>query len=261
MNEIDALILGIIQGLTEFLPVSSSGHLEIVRNILNANQLPSENLLMTSILHFATAISTLIVFRSDIINLFKGLLIKEDVNSKTYLLKIIIAIIPAGLVGFLFNDKIEYFFSGNLRLVGMMLIITGFLLFLTKIIKTGDNKITKTNSLIIGISQAFAIIPGISRSGATICTSIFLGNNKNEGAKFSFLIVIPVIFGAILKDFISGDMFNNEIQISVLLVGFISSFITGIVACKLMLNIVKNNNLIYFSFYCFCLGLISIFIS
>jgi len=261
MNEIDALILGIIQGLTEFLPVSSSGHLEIVRNILNANQLPSENLLMTSILHFATAISTLIVFRSDIINLFKGLLIKEDVNSKTYLLKIIIAIIPAGLVGFLFNDKIEYFFSGNLRLVGMMLIITGFLLFLTKIIKTGDNKITKTNSLIIGISQAFAIMPGISRSGATICTSIFLGNNKNEGAKFSFLIVIPVIFGAILKDFISGDMFNNEIQISVLLVGFISSFITGIVACKLMLNIVKNNNLIYFSFYCFCLGLISIFIS
>ena len=143
----------------------------------------------------------------------------------------------------------------------MMLIITGFLLFLTKIIKTGDNKITKTNSLIIGISQAFAIMPGISRSGATICTSIFLGNNKNEGAKFSFLIVIPVIFGAILKDFISGDMFNNEIQISVLLVGFISSFITGIVACKLMLNIVKNNNLIYFSFYCFCLGLISIFIS
>ena len=261
MNEIDALILGIIQGLTEFLPVSSSGHLEIVRNILNANQLPSENLLMTSILHFATAISTLIVFRSDIINLFKGLLIKEDVNSKTYLLKIIIAIIPAGLVGFLFNDKIEYFFSGNLRLVGMMLIITGFLLFLTKIIKTGDNKITKTNALIIGISQAFAIMPGISRSGATICTSIFLGNNKNEGAKFSFLIVIPVIFGAILKDFISGDMFNNEIQISVLLVGFISSFITGIVACKLMLNIVKNNNLIYFSFYCFCLGLISIFIS
>tara|TARA_B100000900_G_scaffold91613_2_gene74979 strand:+ start:3995 stop:4780 length:786 start_codon:yes stop_codon:yes gene_type:complete len=261
MNEIDALILGIIQGLTEFLPVSSSGHLEIVRNILNANQLPSENLLMTSILHFATAISTLIVFRSDIINLFKGLLIKEDVDSKNYLLKIIIAIIPAGLVGFLFNDKIEYFFSGNLRLVGMMLIITGFLLFLTKIIKTGDNKITKTNALIIGISQAFAIIPGISRSGATICTSIFLGNNKNEGAKFSFLIVIPVIFGAILKDFISGDMFNNEIQISVLLVGFISSFITGIVACKLMLNIVKNNNLIYFSFYCFCLGLISIFIS
>ena len=261
MNEIDALILGIIQGLTEFLPVSSSGHLEIVRNILNANQLPSENLLMTSILHFATAISTLIVFRSDIINLFKGLLIKEDVDSKNYLLKIIIAIIPAGLVGFLFNDKIEYFFSGNLRLVGMMLIITGFLLFLTKIIKTGDNKITKTSSLIFGISQAFAIMPGISRSGATICTSIFLGNNKNEGAKFSFLIVIPVIFGAILKDFISGDMFNNEIQISVLLVGFISSFITGIVACKLMLNIVKNNNLIYFSFYCFCLGLISIFIS
>ena len=121
-------------------------------------------------------------------------------------------------------------------------------------------KISKVHALIIGLSQAFAVIRGISRSGATICTSLFLGNNKSEAAKFSFLIVIPVIFGAILKDVLSGHIFDNEIQISILIIGFISSFLTGVLACKLMLKIVANNNLIYFSFYCFVLGIISIFI-
>ena len=260
MNEIDAVILGIIQGLTEFLPVSSSGHLEITRNFLDTNQLPSDNLLMTSILHFATALSTIIVFRHDIFDLFKGVFSKEHEDSRSYIIKIIIAIIPAGLVGFLLSDQIEFLFSGNMTLVGIMLIITGLLLLLTKIIKSKNFKLTKNHALIIGISQAFAVIPGISRSGATICTSIFLGNNKNEAAKFSFLIVIPVIFGAILKDILSGDILGNDIKISVLFLGFLSSFITGILACKLMLKIVANNNLIYFSFYCFILGIISIFI-
>ena len=134
MNEIDAFILGVIQGLTEFLPVSSSGHLEIARNILQANQLPSENLLMTSVLHFATALSTIIVFREDIIDLLIGLFEKNNKNSKSYIIKIIIAIIPAGLAGFLLSDSIEYLFSGNLTIVGIMLIITGLLLFLTKIV-------------------------------------------------------------------------------------------------------------------------------
>ena len=145
-------------------------------------------------------------------------------------------------------------------LVGIMLIITGTLLFLTKILKTKNFKISSLHALIIGLSQAFAVIPGISRSGATICTSLFLGNNKSEAAKFSFLIVIPVIFGVILKDVLSGDIFDNEIKISILIIGFISSFLTGVLACKLMLKIVANNNLIYFSFYCFLLGIISIFI-
>lgn len=260
MNEIDVIILGIIQGLTEFLPVSSSGHLEITRKLLDTNQLPSENLLMTSVLHFATAISTILVFRNDIFDLFKGLFKKKDKSSRIYIIKILIAIIPAGLVGFLLSDEIELLFSGNMILVGVMLIITGLLLFLTKIIKSKNFKLSHKHAFIIGLSQAFAIIPGISRSGATICTSIFLGNNKSEAAKFSFLIVIPVIFGAILKDVLSGDMFNNDIKISMLFIGFISSFVTGILACKLMLKIVANNNLIYFSFYCFILGIISIFI-
>ena len=147
-----------------------------------------------------------------------------------------------------------------MTLVGIMLIITGTLLFLTKILKTKNFKISSVHALIIGLSQAFAVIPGISRSGATICTSLFLGNNKSEAAKFSFLIVIPVIFGAILKDVLSGDIFDNEIKISILIIGFISSFLTGVLACKLMLKIVANNNLIYFSLYCFILGMISIFI-
>ena len=260
MNEIDAIILGVIQGLTEFLPVSSSGHLEITRELLNTNQLPSDNLLMTSVLHFATALSTILVFRKDIYDLIKGLFDKENKSSKSYIIKILIAIVPAGLVGFLLSDEIEFLFSGNMILVGIMLIITGTLLFLTKILKTKNFKISSVHALIIGLSQAFAVIPGISRSGATICTSLFLGNNKSEAAKFSFLIVIPVIFGAILKDVLSGDIFDNEIKISILIIGFISSFLTGVLACKLMLKIVANNNLIYFSFYCFVLGTISIFI-
>ena len=260
MNEIDAIILGVIQGLTEFLPVSSSGHLEITRELLDTNQLPSDNLLMTSVLHFATALSTILVFRKDIYDLIKGLFDKENKTSKSYVIKILIAIVPAGLVGFLLSDEIEFLFSGNMILVGIMLIITGTLLFLTKILKTKNFKISSVHALIIGLSQAFAVIPGISRSGATICTSLFLGNNKSEAAKFSFLIVIPVIFGAILKDVLSGDIFDNEIKISILIIGFISSFLTGVLACKLMLKIVANNNLIYFSFYCFVLGIISIFI-
>ena len=260
MNEIDAIILGVIQGLTEFLPVSSSGHLEITRELLSTNQLPSDNLLMTSVLHFATALSTILVFRKDIYDLIKGLFDKENKTSKSYIIKILIAIVPAGLVGFLLSDEIEFLFSGNMILVGIMLIITGTLLFLTKILKTKNFKISSIHALIIGLSQAFAVIPGISRSGATICTSLFLGNNKSEAAKFSFLIVIPVIFGAILKDVLSGDIFDNEIKISILIIGFISSFLTGVLACKLMLKIVANNNLIYFSFYCFVLGIISIFI-
>ena len=141
-----------------------------------------------------------------------------------------------------------------------MLIVTGILLFLTKIIKPKNLQISKTDSLIIGISQALAILPGISRSGATISTSLFLGNSKSDSAKFSFLIVIPVIFGAILKDILSGEVFGNELEISSMIIGFFTSFIFGIIACKWMLKIVKNNNLIYFSFYCFILGLLSIFI-
>tara|TARA_B100000575_G_C23136502_1_gene660352 strand:- start:2075 stop:2860 length:786 start_codon:yes stop_codon:yes gene_type:complete len=260
MTELDAFILGVIQGLTEFLPVSSSGHLEITRSLLNANQLDSENTLMTVVLHFGTALSTIIIFKKDILDLFRGAFKKKSNSDQKYLLNILISMIPAAIVGFIFEQDIESLFSGNLILVGIMLILTGLLLFLTKVLKPKSKEIKKSHSLIIGISQAIAVIPGVSRSGATICTSILLGNKKNEAAKFSFLMVIPVIFGKISKDIFGGNLFTENVNFLVLTIGFLSALITGVVACKLMLNIVKKNNLVYFSYYCIILGLISIFI-
>ena len=259
MSEVDAIIVGIIQGLTEFLPISSSGHIEIVRYFLNSNLLPAENLLLTIFLHLATALSTIIIFKKDIIDLISGALNFNN-NSLSYILKILISIIPAGSIGFFLNDYIKKFFSGNIKLVGLMLFITGVLLFISKFVKKKERKITNLDSLIIGLAQAIAIIPGISRSGATISTSIILGHNKNNAAKFSFLIVIPLIIGAALNDILNGNFSESRIDISILIFGFISALLTGLIACKLMIKIVNDNNLIYFAFYCFALGLICVLI-
>lgn len=259
MSEVDAIIVGIIQGLTEFLPISSSGHIEIARYFLNSNLLPAENLLLTIFLHLATALSTIIIFKKDIIDLISGALNFNN-NSLSYILKILISIIPAGLIGFFLNDYIKKFFSGNIKLVGLMLFITGVLLFISKFVKKKERKITNLDSLIIGLAQAIAIIPGISRSGATISTSIILGHNKNNAAKFSFLIVIPLIIGAALNDILNGNFSESRIDISILIFGFISALLTGLIACKLMIKIVNDNNLIYFAFYCFALGLICVLI-
>ncbi len=261
MDIVDAIILGIIQGLTEFLPVSSSGHLEIGREVLNADLLASENLLFTIILHFATAISTIIVFKDDIMNLIKGSIANSINENHKYLFKIIISMIPAVFIGLFFEEEIEILFTGNITLVGSMLIITGILLLLTKLSKEKRHQISYSHSFIVGLSQAFAIIPGISRSGATICTSLLLGNNKKQSAKFSFLMVIPLIFGKIIKDLFSDNINFNNIDYIVYIFGFLSAFITGLFACKLMLKIVKNNNLNIFSAYCIILGLISIIIT
>ena len=261
MDIVDAIILGIIQGLTEFLPVSSSGHLEIGREVLNADLLAAENLLFTIVLHFATALSTIIVFKDDIIELRRGSISDSINGNHKYLFKIIISMIPAVLIGLFFEKEIEILCTGNITLVGSMLIITGILLLLTKISKEKKGVISYYHSFIIGISQAFAIIPGISRSGATICTSLLLGNNKNQSAKFSFLMVIPLIFGKIIKDLSSNNIAFNNIDYIVYIFGFISAFITGLFACKLMLKIVKNNSLNIFSGYCIILGLIAIIIT
>ena len=259
MSEVDAIIVGIIQGLTEFLPISSSGHIEIARYFLNSNLLPAENLLLTIFLHLATALSTIIIFKKDIIDLISGALNFNN-NSLSYILKILISIIPAALIGFFLNDYIKKFFSGNIKLVGLMLFVTGVLLFISKFVKKKERKITNLDSLIIGLAQAIAIIPGISRSGATISTSIILGHNKNNAAKFSFLIVIPLIVGAALNDILNGNFSESKIDISILIFGFISALLTGLIACKLMIKIVNDNNLIYFAFYCFALGLICVLI-
>ena len=258
MDIINAIILGIIQGLTEFLPVSSSGHLEIFKVLLGENKMPSESLLMTVILHFATACSTIVIFKDDIKELILGLITFEKNDSFWFSVKILISMIPAALIGFFLEDEIELLFNGDLMIVGCMLIITGFLLFMADKAKPSEKRINIKSSIIVGISQAIAIIPGISRSGATISTAVLLGIDKENAAKFSFLMVVPLIFGKVSKDLTSSEVLVNNNEILPLIFGFIFAFITGILACKWMIKLVKNSKLKYFSIYCFIVGTLSI---
>ncbi|MAZ01076.1 MAG: UDP-diphosphatase [Flavobacteriales bacterium] len=258
MDFIEAIILGIIQGLTEFLPISSSGHLEIANKLLN-NKIGSENLLLIIVLHFGTAVSTLIVFKQDIMNIIHEFVnVKRNEKSSSFVLKIIYSMIPVVIVGLVFEEQIQNLFKGNLILVGFMLIITGLLLFLTDSQKSIKKNVSTKNAIIIGVSQAIAILPGISRSGATISTAVLLGIKKNQAAKFSFLMVVPIIIGKIIKDLATGDISYKEEMFPILIIGFLSSLITGIIACKLMIKIVENSKLKYFSIYCFLIGIICI---
>lgn len=254
MDIINAIILGIIQGLTEFLPVSSSGHLEIAKAILGEEKIGEESLLMTVVLHFATALSTLIIFRKDLADLFKGLLQFKNNSSFQFSFKIILSMIPAALVGIFFNDEIEALFGGALMLVGGMLIITGLLLLLADKAKYSEKQVGIKEAALIGISQAIAILPGISRSGATISTAVILGIDKEKAARFSFLMVVPLIIGKMAKDVFSGNIQYESDTFLPLLIGFIFAFITGLVACKWMIKLVKNSQLKYFAYYCFAVG-------
>ena len=258
MDVLSAIILGIIQGLTEFLPVSSSGHLEIFKVILGDNKLPNESLLMTVILHFATACSTIVVFKDDIKDLILGLFSFEKNDSFWFSVKIILSMVPAVFVGFFFESEIESLFNGNLTIVGSMLILTGALLFLADKAKPSEKKISFSSSLIVGIAQAIAIVPGISRSGATISTAVILGIDKENAAKFSFLMVVPLIIGKVIKDITSAETIVNNESIFPLIIGFVFAFITGMIACKWMIKLVKNSKLKYFSIYCFLVGIFSI---
>ena len=258
MDVITAIILGVIQGLTEFLPVSSSGHLEIAKTILGEGWGGKESLLMTVVLHFATALSTIIIFRKDLIEIFGGLLQFKNNESFQFSLKIVISMIPAALVGLFFNDQIESLFGGELTLVGGMLLITGFLLFLADKAKPSEKKVDIKHSILVGISQAIAILPGISRSGATISTAVLLGIDKEKAARFSFLMVVPLIFGKMAKDVLSWDLQYENVTLLPLIIGFFAAFITGILACKWMIKLVKNSQLKYFAYYCFAIGIIVI---
>ena len=257
MSFIESIILGIIQGLTEFLPISSSGHLEIANKILNKN-IGEENLLMTVILHGATALSTIYIFRKDIITLFKGLFLFKRNEEFLFSLKIIISMIPAAFVGIFWEEKIESLFKGNLILVGIMLIVTAIILFLAGKAKSTTKNVSFIKSIIIGIAQAIAILPGISRSGATISISVLLGVDKEKSARFSFLMVVPLILGKMIKDILSGKIIFSSTDSLPLVAGFITALIIGLFACKWMITIVKNSNLKYFSIYCFLIGLICI---
>ena len=254
MEIINAIILGIIQGLTEFLPVSSSGHLEIAKAILGENKVGEESLLMTLVLHFATALSTIIIFRKDILEILSGLLQFKNNDYFWFSLKIVLSMIPAAFVGVFFNDEIEALFGGALTLVGSMLLVTGLLLFLADKAKASAKKVGIKHAILIGISQAIAILPGISRSGATISTAVLLGIDKEKAARFSFLMVVPLIFGKMAKDILSGDIQYETTTFIPLVIGFIFAFLTGMFACKWMIKLVKSSQLKYFAYYCFAIG-------
>jgi len=254
MELIEALILGIVQGLTEFLPVSSSGHLEIMKFLLNDDSIAEQSLLTTVFLHFATAFATLVVFRNDILDLLKGL-VSGQREALMFSLYIVISMIPAAFVGVFFADWIEAFFHRNILFVAFMLILTGVILFISEKINSGQKEMGVLSAMIIGLSQAIAILPGISRSGSTIATALILGVEKSKAARFSFLMVIPLIFGKIAKDLLSGDFAAHMPSVPYLTIGFLSAFITGIFACTWMINIVKNSKLSWFSYYCFIVGI------
>ncbi len=258
MNNFDAFILGIIQGLTEFLPVSSSGHLELGKAILGDTSVPEESLLFTVVVHFATALSTIVVFRKDILEILKGLFSFKWNEETQFTVKIIVSMIPAVLVGLFFEEQLEALFGSNILLVGCMLIVTAVLLFFADRAKNTEKSVSFSNAFIIGMSQAVAMIPGISRSGATISTSVLLGNDKSKAARFSFLMVIPLIFGKIAKDLMDGAITTQTGNVSVLIIGFFAAFIAGLVACTWMIKLVKKSKLSWFSIYCLIVGLIAI---
>ena len=258
MDILEAIVLGIIQGLTEFLPVSSSGHLELVKAILGDNSAAEQSLTFTVVLHFATALSTIVVFKNEVEEILRGLLQFKWNSEFKFSLKIIISMLPAVIVGLVFEKELESLFGGKILLVGCMLLLTAILLLLADKAKSTKKEVSYLNAMLIGFSQAIAMLPGISRSGATISTSVLLGVDRTRAAKFSFLMVVPLIFGKIGKDLVSGNLNLQSSEIIPILIGFISAFISGLLACKWMISIVKRSKLSYFSIYCAIIGSVAI---
>lgn len=258
MEVLDAIILGIVQGLTEFLPVSSSGHLELGKAILGDDSIPKESLLFTVVLHFATALSTIVVYRKEVWQILKGLFQFKWNEETQFSLKIVVSMIPATLVGLFFEEQLEILFGGMIQFVGFMLIITALLLYFADKAKDTENKVSYSNAFVIGLAQAIAILPGISRSGATISTSVLLGVDKNKAARFSFLMVVPLIFGKIFKDIFSGDLSLQATGIVPMTAGFIAAFIAGLAACTWMIQLVRKSKLTYFAVYCLIVGLLAV---
>lgn len=259
MSWIEALILGIIQGLTEFLPVSSSGHLEIGSVLLGVKS--EENLLFAVIVHAATALSTIVVFRKDIGDVLGGMLKFQWNESWQFAFKIALSMIPVGIVGVFFEKEVSAFFTGNLLLVGSMLLVTSALLFFTHFKKSNDKPVGFFEALIIGLAQAVAILPGISRSGSTIATGLILGVDKSKATQFSFLMVLIPILGASalkMKDYFETPELYEGLAVSSMLTGFLAAFIAGYLACKWMVGIVRKGKLTYFAAYCLVVGIVAI---
>ncbi len=254
-----AIVLGVVQGLTEFLPVSSSGHLELAKWILQDDSLAAESMLMTVTLHAATALATLMVFRKDVAEILSDLF-KFSWNEGTrFSALILVSMIPAAVVGVLFDDILEALFNRQILLVALMLILTGLLLFLADRAKDTDKPVSWKEAVLVGIAQAVAILPGISRSGATISTSVLLGVDRSKAARFSFLMVVPLILGKMAKDLLDGQ-FTGDTDMVALGVGFVAAFTTGIAACVWMIKLVKKAELKWFAYYCFAVALICILV-
>ena len=260
MSWLEALVLGIVQGLTEYLPVSSSGHLAIGSALFGIEG--EENLAFTIVVHVATVFSTLVILWKEIEWIFRGLF-KFQMNSETrYAINILISMIPIGIVGVFFKDTVESIFGSGLLIVGCMLLVTAALLAFSYYAKPRQKEsISMKDAFIIGLSQACAVLPGLSRSGTTIATGLLLGNSKAKLAQFSFLMVIPPILGEALLDvlkLVKGEDIAGDIPTLSLVVGFVAAFLSGCLACKGMINIVKKGKLIYFAIYCAIAGLVTI---
>lgn len=262
MSEIEALVLGLIQGLTEYLPVSSSGHLSIGAALFDVDG--GDNLTFTVAVHVATVLSTLVVLWKEISWIFKGLFRFEDNEETRYVLNIIVSMIPIGIVGVFFKDKVEEIFGSGLFIVGCMLLLTALLLAFSYFAKPRQKeKIGVKDAFVIGLAQAAAVMPGLSRSGSTIAAGLLLGNRKEKLAQFSFLMVIPPILGEALLDVVKAfrdgaSAAVGGISLSALAIGFIAAFVAGCAACKWMINIVKKGKLIYFAVYCAVVGAVTI---
>jgi undecaprenyl-diphosphatase len=260
MDWLEALILGIIQGLTEYLPVSSSGHLAIGANLFGIEG--SENLAFTILVHVATVMSTLFILWREIVWLVNGVLKFKMNDEMRYFINILVSMIPVGIVGVFFKDYVEEIFGSGLLIVGIMLLVTAALLTFSYYARPRQKeKISMKDAFIIGIAQACAVMPGLSRSGSTIATGLLLGNKKEKLAQFSFLMVIPPILGEALLDTMKAakgvDVFG-DIGVVPLVVGFVAAFISGCLACKWMIDIVKKGKLIYFGIYCAIVGVVTI---
>jgi len=258
MDLLQALILGIVQGLTEFLPISSSGHLEIGKVLLGVEL--KENLAFSIAVHGATVLSTLVIFRKDIATILKGIFRFQWNWETRFGLLILLSMVPVAVVGLFFEDAVEELFSCNLLLVGSMLLVTALLLMLSMVIKQRKEKpIGFLDALIIGIAQAVAVLPGFSRSGATIATGLMLGKSREEVARFSFLMVIIPILGANMLSMLKGGFSSDSgTGVPAIVVGFIAAFIVGCLACKWMITLVKKGKLIWFSIYCLAIGTVAI---
>lgn len=269
MSILEALLMGLLQGLTEYLPVSSSGHLTIASTLFGINA--EENLLFTIAVHVATVLSTLVILGREIILIFRGSMrpllpgtgLMNRLNpDQRYVLNIVVSMIPIGIVGVFFKDTVEEIFGAGLAVVGVCLLLTACLLLFSHYAQPRrKEQISLRDAFIIGLGQACAVLPGLSRSGTTIATGLLLGNNKAGMAQFSFLMVIPPILGEALLEVMKGINHGMEaatagISTGALVTGFLAAFISGMIACKWMINLVKRGKLTYFAYYCVVVGLI-----